>query len=509
MKLIKNKKHRKIAMIISIPILLIIQFYLFKFGILSPMLKGVEIQIVDGEHIQDIDKYVVKLNDSVELSKGDYIKIPMYAKDPDIKFKVLDDTGVLKIEGNKMTSLKEGYASIGIMKGSRVLQRAAIKVVDPKVESLNLKIDGDLKYVGDRAKIDSTIEVDYEEFKDSHKVQYRSSDKNVLQIEGNEVKAVGVGTAVIYAKSGDKEVKQIYKIEAKVAKIDIDKTIEIELHQTKKLEPKIITNPRGLKHPRISFELQGRKLSISRAIRLDDDGTIKAIRLGEETVKITCGNKSEYVTIKVVEKSITNKNIENFEVSKEILDNKMILTLTWDYIKGVNDYEIYLRNNSLGEKEFTNIQTITVNDDESEIKTRAEYIHSIDISNIDNVDIDIYVVGKTDKGKTKKSKTENVKYSKDQNPDLDLDKIQNLSWSKDSESKIIKLTWDHIDGENISYSVYVKDNSKEESEFSLYKEGINSNEFDVSMPEGELNLEIYIASTHNGKIIKSDTINIK
>ena len=48
---VKNKKYRKIAIIISIPILLVAQYYLFKFGILRPMVKGVEIEIVDGEYV--------------------------------------------------------------------------------------------------------------------------------------------------------------------------------------------------------------------------------------------------------------------------------------------------------------------------------------------------------------------------------------------------------------------------------------------------------------------------
>ena len=67
---VKNKKYRKIAIIISIPILLVAQYYLFKFGILRPMVKGVEIEIVDGEYVKDIDKYVVKLNETVTLSTG-------------------------------------------------------------------------------------------------------------------------------------------------------------------------------------------------------------------------------------------------------------------------------------------------------------------------------------------------------------------------------------------------------------------------------------------------------
>ena len=99
---VKNKKYRKIAIIISIPILLVAQYYLFKFGILRPMVKGVEIEIVDGEYVKDIDKYVVKLNETVTLSTGEYIKVPSYAKNPNIWFNVLDNSGTLKIDGNKL-----------------------------------------------------------------------------------------------------------------------------------------------------------------------------------------------------------------------------------------------------------------------------------------------------------------------------------------------------------------------------------------------------------------------
>lgn len=116
MRYIKEHKTLKIAILLSIPVLLIAQFYLFKIGIFRPMVKGVEIEISEGDFIKDIDKYIIKLNDTVELSTGKYIKVPSYAKDPNIWFNVLDNNGTIKIQGNKMTALKVGYSSIGIMK---------------------------------------------------------------------------------------------------------------------------------------------------------------------------------------------------------------------------------------------------------------------------------------------------------------------------------------------------------------------------------------------------------
>ena len=201
------------------------------------MIKGVEIKIVNGGYIQDIDKYVIKLGDEVTLSSGEYIKVPQYAKDPEISFKVLDDNKVLKIiendenEENTATliGIKKGYSSIAIVKNSRVLKKATVLVVDPQVESLNLDVSRDLVFVGDSAELSSSVEVDYNRFKDSYEVLYESSNENVLKIDGNKIEAVGVGIATLYAKSGDKVDSIKYKISAKISKMELDETLELEV----------------------------------------------------------------------------------------------------------------------------------------------------------------------------------------------------------------------------------------------------------------------------------------
>ena len=78
-----------------------------------------------------------------------------------------------------------------------------------------------------------------------------SSDENILKIEGNVVEAVGVGKASLYIKAGNKETVFDYNIQAKIAKISIPSTIKIAQNETKKLNPKIITEPKGLKHGKI------------------------------------------------------------------------------------------------------------------------------------------------------------------------------------------------------------------------------------------------------------------
>ncbi len=70
MKFIEDQRHKKLIIILSIPILLIAQYYLYKLGVLRPMIKGAEIEIVNGDYIKDIDKYIIKLNETIDLSDG-------------------------------------------------------------------------------------------------------------------------------------------------------------------------------------------------------------------------------------------------------------------------------------------------------------------------------------------------------------------------------------------------------------------------------------------------------
>ena len=63
MKSVKNINYKVITImiIIIIPILLIAQYYLFKFGAITPMVKGIEIEMEDGDYVKDIDKFVILL----------------------------------------------------------------------------------------------------------------------------------------------------------------------------------------------------------------------------------------------------------------------------------------------------------------------------------------------------------------------------------------------------------------------------------------------------------------
>lgn len=413
-----DKDKKIIFIVVLLPLLFFIQYYIFKSGAVPPMIKGVNIKIIEGQYIQDIDKYVVKIGDSVVLSAGDYIKIPGYAKDPKIKFTILDNTKTIELKDNSnketntvtLNALKTGYTSVAIMQNSRVLQKVTIRVVDPLIEDLNVSVDGKLKYVGDEAEISSSVEVDYKEFNNTYNVTYESSNANVLQVINNKIKAVGVGKATIYAKSKDKVEAIRYTIVARVKGIQIDSSFDITVGQVIKLKPKIITAPKNLTSPRISYKFSQSKLPVERAITFEDDGTIVGIRQGSEKITISCGEgenkRIEVVTINVKEGTLENSMIRNLFSKYIIEENKLKIALSWDILNGATNYDIYIKDNIKGDSGFELYKSIT---QESFLKN-SNIIISIDLhEDINEVSYEIYVVGRNEEGTSKPSNTESIK----------------------------------------------------------------------------------------------------
>lgn len=407
-----DKKNKIITIIILLPLLFIAQYYMFKLGIISPLIKGVDIKIIEGEYIQDIDKYVVKVGEKVVLSPGDYIKLPMYAKDPNIKFRILDNSKTIKLTDNSnkekntviMEGLKTGYTSVAIMKNSRVLQKATILVVDPVVESLNISLNGSLKYVGDKGEFSSSVEVDYKEFNNTYDVTYESSNENVLKVDNNKVEAVGVGNATIYAKSKNKVEALRYNIVARVESIDIKNTYNIAIGQSIKLNPNIVTSPKNLKPPITTYSFAQSKLPIERCITIDEDGNIIGIREGKEKVLISCGvgknRKTKTITINVKEESIENNAITNLYSTYSLQGNNLNIELSWDILSGATNYDIYIKNNNDPNSSYELYGSLT---QESFIKKNKVKL-SIEVgSDESNISYEIYVVGRNEAGISKPS----------------------------------------------------------------------------------------------------------
>lgn len=424
-----NKKNKILIAIIVLPLILIAQYYMFKLGVISPLVKGVDIKIIQGEYLQDIDKYVVKLGEPVVLSAGDYIKVPTYAKDPKIEFKILDDSKTIKLTDNSkneentviLEGLKKGYTSVAVIRKSKIIQRATVLVVDPTVENLNVTLNGSLKYVGDKGEYSATVEVDYKQFNNSYDVTYTSSNEKVLKVIDNKVEAVGVGNATVYVKAKD-EVKALrYKITAKVKDIEIKSSFNIVVGESIKLKPEIITQPLNLKPPKVNYKFAESKLPIERCVTIDDDGQIIGIREGKEKIIISCGvgdyKRTRIVTINVKEGSIENRNITNIYSTYSLQGNNLNIDLNWDILSGASNYDIYIKNNNDANPSFEIYRSITQGDF---VKNKKVSL-SIPVGENDtNISYEIYVVGRNEVGSSKPSNIVNISIKLENTEDSEL-----------------------------------------------------------------------------------------
>ena len=404
-----RENKRLIRLVVIIPLLLVGQYFMFSKGVISPIVKGVEIKIIGGNYIKDLDKYIIKLGDNVEISAGNYVKIPGYAKDPKLWFNALDDNGIIEIKDNKITALKEGYTSVAVMKGNRLIKKAMLKVVNPDVESLDMDLSDELKYVGDKATISSSVAIsDYQKFKDTYKAKYLSSDESILKIDGDKVEAVGVGTATISGECGDKLVEIPLKIEAKVSKLEVANEFILEEGQTTNINPKVTTSPKGLKPPKVEYRYADKKKKSDRAAKVSSSGKISAIREGSEKIVVSCGEKERIIKVTVKKRSVKNSTIKNINYSYEVGEENIKLEVSWDSLEGIKSYDIYVKD--YDDEEYNIIQSVSQSEEkEGKINTTLE-IGLSEIGENQDKSLEIYIVGVGEKESTKPSDKIIIKY---------------------------------------------------------------------------------------------------
>ena len=490
---------KKIILIILLPLVFILQYYFFKFGVIEPMVKGINIDIVDGDYVRDLDKFTMKLNDTVTLSSGEYVVIPSYAKSPKIWFKVLDNDGVLKIEGKKVTSLKEGISSIAIMKDTRVLKKINIRVIDPKVENLTVDISNGLNFVGDTASIESSIEVDYDKFKQKEKIEYKSTNENVLKIDDNKITATGVGDASIIVDAGEKKEYFDYSIKARIKNINVKNNINLIVGEKKNLNVSIETSPKGLKHDKVRYQI----ISNNKTISIDNKGNIVALKKGVEKVKVICQNKSKIITVNVSNKPISDQKIKNLEVLYNKLEDKIIIYFIWDFMEEVYDYDIYINKN------YTNFELLhSVKVDNTNKKVKA----TLEVSTKDLEHISLYVVGKKEDKNSKISDIVDIKIdNKDINQNeesIEDKKVNNIHYEIVNSN--LNIYWDDIGIDDCYYSLYIKDNLSLDDGFVLYESNIKDNFLSIYLDTENYDFDFYVISSKDGIYsIQSDSINIK
>ncbi|MDY4128614.1 MAG: hypothetical protein SOY18_07105, partial [Peptostreptococcus porci] len=241
-------KKKSNILIFILPILFIFLSIGLKHGYVMPMIKGIDIRIIGGTFITNLNKYVIKVGDEVNVSAGDYIVVPSFAKKPNLKFVILDKKNVLTMKNNKIKALREGYSTIGIMNKNRVLRKATIMVVNPKINDLKINLGSDLNYYGDRSKIQSVVDIEeYKKLEKGYKFNYSTTDPKILKIENDYVEAVGTGEAKLISRYDRKEIQKTIKIYPRVDELSIDKYFELEQNQSVDLNPSIKTSPNNEK----------------------------------------------------------------------------------------------------------------------------------------------------------------------------------------------------------------------------------------------------------------------
>ena len=196
------------------------------------------------------------------------------------------------------------------------------------------------------------------------------------------------------------------------------------------------------------------------------------------------------------------KYIKDLISNYKVVDNKILITLTWSSLEEIYNYDVYLKNNLSDDKSYSVVKSIIMDKIDLDSKNKIKANLEIDLDNINEVDFDIYVVGVTDRGSTNKSNVVNIKHSIE---DTEKDSI-NLSANLDKDNKNIHLSWNSI--ENAKYNIYVKDISKGDQSFVLYAEGISENNYTLNLDGEDLNLEVYVSTVVEGKDEIKSTIKV-
>jgi len=196
-----------------------------------------------------------------------------------------------------------------------------------KVDEEIVTIKSDIKELevgwGYQLEIDKTIDK-------NHKIIYESSNNNIVTIDENGFfKALAPGEVTITARvKGNKDVKDSIKIvvkaENKNKMVLSEKTVYIKVGEERKI---YIYNLK--KNGYTLWE------SDNPGIAIVEDGTIKALALGEVNVTVTNESKSkETVKVYVIDEKLADIELENisFETNKVSLDigEKVLLNVTYN-----------------------------------------------------------------------------------------------------------------------------------------------------------------------------------
>ncbi len=520
-------KKKRLITIIAIPLLLGTVCSGLKYGFINPMIKGLELHIIGGTFITNINKYVIKVGDKVGLSKGDYIVVPAFSKKPNLKFAILDNNGVLSIHGENIIAEKEGISSVGILNKNRVLKKATIKVVNPKINNMNIKLSNPLKYYGDRAKIESSVNIeDFKKLEKGYKLNYSTTNPKILKLSGDTVQAVGVGEAKLISRYDRKEIQTSIKILPKVDSINLKKQYELEEGQLLNINPEIKTSPKNseveLKYKVLdknnynefnedlfdnnNIEIFGDSgLEESKGIDVNKKGQIRAYRKGTYLLEVSSDAVKKNTVVEVKERSFKNIEVENLQYILKQKKSGIDLELGWDYNNKIKKYRVYLKSDN---GDFTLYNTFLTGRNPVTNGNRISEI--IELNGTKNYNYEIYVVGFNGKEETKKSNIIKVNSATAQN--FQNMKIKNVKYRLDKENKLITFLWTPIEeNKDYSYRIYSKDLDDKKFKYRLVAKNIKNTSATIKINENTIKKDYYIVATNSDGQISdfSDAVRIE
>lgn len=511
--------RKKIATIVAIPLILGTLYSGLKYGYISPMVKGLDVHILGGTFITNMNKYVIKVGDRVGLSEGNYIVVPAFSKRPNLKFAVLDDNGVLKINGNNLIAEKEGMSSIGILNKNRVLRKATIMVVNPKINNMEIELSNPLKYYGDTAEIESTVNIDdFKKLEKGYKLNYSTTNPKILRIEGNRVMAVGTGEAKLISRYDRKEIQTSFNILPRVDSLEVLNQYDVEEGQDISINPKIKTSPADA-HADVKYKVldssnykkfnnnlfDDNKVKVfgdsgleeSTGIEINKNGEVTANRRGNYLVEVSSGNITKRTIVHVEKRSFENIEIKNlqymFKRNKDLID----IELGWDYNDRVNRYRVYVKPKG---GEFSLFTTFLTDRNVVTNGNRISELIKLDMDNKKEYDYQIYVVGFNGKQETKRSNI--IRINSNSTTEFQNKKIEKIKYKVDRENSTITFIWKPIEKDDkFTYRIYSKNLEYKDSKYKLIAKNINNTSTIVKIRENAINNNYYIvAIDSNGQI---------
>ncbi|MGL5330565.1 MAG: Ig-like domain-containing protein [Peptostreptococcaceae bacterium] len=508
----KDKKKKISIGILIVITLLLGQFILYATGVIPSNMYSYELQINSGKYAYlDYEEGIaMPINEEVNFELN-YKLMPFYGNKGEIEYSV--DSDIVSIdENNNLRSNRFGETSLNVVRNGEIVHSFVIKVVKPSVQNISLEYSGELNYVGDVASIIPNIKREYD-FGESDKVTYKSSNESVISVdEFGVIRAVGVGSAYIVVTCEGTTFEDNIIISPYVEDIKIDSNVELEVGDTHKLKVSVKTNPVNSKQPDLKFELVDNK----NVLEIDSRGNIKAIKSGTQDIKITCGNKSEKITVKINKKSIKNSIVENLKVKSSIDGTNLILDLTWNAldIENEHEYEVYAKNN--GQYELIDSVKHNIESGNKVLSTKI----TIDISDKNGrINVPIYVIASDGENESKRSET--IYVSEDyKNPEDISDKvvtnlrdISNINDDDDDDYIEAIVEWDNLEVD-CKYNIYVKDKNKSKYKFdhkgSIFGKSGESSSYSLGRYYEEADLEVYIVAENDyGKSKKSSILRIR